>query len=229
MAISQLKVPIQRPSLVDSVYETLLEAIVSGQLAPGSELNSVMLAEQLDVSRTPVTEAIKLLAHDGVVEQINHRRARVAKFSREELTEIYEVRNVLESAAAELAAKNIETEVLDALESEAAQLQQSRGDVDWPARALDFDIRFHQAIASACGNKRLQKEIGHYRLLIRAFCRATSDEEILLTALTEHMAIIEALRTRKPAATRTAMSRHIANRLKSVLRAVFNEAVRVET
>lgn len=229
MAMTKLKAPIQRPSLVDSVYETLLEAIVAGQLAPGSELNSVMLAEQLDVSRTPVTEAIKLLAHDGVVEQINHRRARVAKFSREELTEIYEVRNVLETAASEQAAKRIATEVLDALDSEAAQLQKSQDHLHWSTRALDFDLRFHDAIAAACGNKRLQKEIGHYRLLVRAFCRATSDEGILLTALTEHVAILDALRTRKPAAARTAMSRHITNRLKAVLQAVFNESGSAES
>ncbi len=229
MAVTKLKTPIQRPSLVDSVYETLLEAIVSGQLAPGSELNSVMLAEQLDVSRTPVTEAIKLLAHDGVVEQINHRRARVARLSREELTEIYEVRNVLETAAAERAARQIDTEVLDALENEAVQIEQSRGEVGWSASALAFDIRFHDAIAAACGNKRLQKEIGHYRLLVRAFCRATSDEAILLTALTEHRAILEALRTRKPTAARAAMAKHIANRLNAVLQAVYSEAASAGT
>ena len=97
MSLAKLNVPVKRPSLVDSVYETLLEAIISGQLSPGTELNSVQLANQLDVSRTPVTEAINLLAHDGVVEQVNHRRARVARFSRQELADIYEVRKLLEA------------------------------------------------------------------------------------------------------------------------------------
>ena len=69
MATPQLDSPLKRLSLVDSVYETLLQAIVSGGLSPGAELNSVELAEQLDVSRTPVKEAIKLLTHDGLARQ----------------------------------------------------------------------------------------------------------------------------------------------------------------
>lgn len=131
-----LNVPVKRPSLVDSVYETLLEAIVYGQLSPGTELNSVQLAEQLEVSRTPVTEAVNLLVHDGVVEQVDHRRARVARFSQQELADIYEVRKLLEAAAAERAAKRIDDETLKAIRGEARQLQRSRGDVDWVAQAI---------------------------------------------------------------------------------------------
>lgn len=223
MTATKLTAPIQRPSLVDSVYETLLEAIVSGQLAPGAELNSVLLAEQLEVSRTPVTEAIKLLAHDGVVEQLNHRRARVAKFSREELADIYEVRKVLESAAAEKAARRIDDSTLNEFCREGKQLKRSRGDIDWAAQALEFDIRFHDTLAAACGNARMQKEIAHYRLLVRAFCRATSDENILMTALEEHLLILEALRSRRPAAARQAMAAHIDARLKTILEAVFDQ------
>jgi len=224
MTATNLKPTIQRLSLVESVYETLLEAIISGQLAPGAELNSVLLAEQLDVSRTPVTEAIKLLAHDGVAEQLNHRRARVAKFSHQELADIYEVRKVLESAAAGKAARNIDAGTLKEIAKEARQLNRSRGDVDWAARALEFDIRFHDTLAAACGNERMQKEVAHYRLLVRAFCRATSDEATLLTALEEHMVILEALNSRKPAAARQAMAAHIDARLKTVLNALFDDS-----
>ncbi len=220
MALTRLNVPVKHPSLVESVYETLLEAIVSGQLSPDDELNTVLLAGQLEVSRTPVTEAIKLLVHDGVVEQINGRRARVARFSRQEITDIYEVRKLFEAAAAGKAAKRIDAETRNAIRREAQQLLQSRDDVDWTARVIDFDIRFHDTLAAACGNERMRKEIARYRLLVRAFCMVTGDEETLSTALKEHIAILDALQSGCAAAARDAMATHIDARLQAVLQVV---------
>jgi DNA-binding GntR family transcriptional regulator len=83
--------------LVESIYETLLEAIVSGRLALGSELNSVGLAKQLDVSRTPLREALRLLERDGLVHLTENHKARVANFSTDDIREIYEVRLLVRS------------------------------------------------------------------------------------------------------------------------------------
>lgn len=83
MNLPNLKKNVRPVSLVDSIYETLLEAIVSGQLPHGSELNSVSLAKQLDVSRTPLREALLLLERDGLVHHTGNHKARVAEFSAE--------------------------------------------------------------------------------------------------------------------------------------------------
>ena len=99
MNLNSLKKNVRPLSLVDSIYETLLEAIVSGQLPHGSELNSVGLAKQLEVSRTPLREALRLLERDGLVHQEGNHKARVAEFSADDIREIYEVRLQLEAAA----------------------------------------------------------------------------------------------------------------------------------
>lgn len=222
MATPQLDSPLKRLSLVDSVYETLLQAIVSGGLSPGAELNSVELAEQLDVSRTPVKEAIKLLTHDGLARQVNHHKARVVQFSRQDIIEIYDLRKHLEGAAAEKATKFIDDDVLKTLRQQANQILQSHKEVDWAGRAIEYDIRFHETLAAACGNERLRSEISRYRLLVRGFCRMTGREATLAQAMREHIAILDALESRRPAAARKAMVAHIEARLKSVLEDVLD-------
>jgi DNA-binding GntR family transcriptional regulator len=217
MNLRTLKMNVRPISLVDSIYETLLEAIVSGQLPHGSELNSVSLAKQLDVSRTPLRETLRLLERDGLVIQTGNHKARVAEFSADDIREIYEVRLQLEAASAELAAKHITTDLLDELRCEADALSQSTDDVDWCEKAITYDIRFHEAIASACGNKRLRDEIHRYRLLVRSFCVMTGRKATLQQALNEHVEILDAIATGRPSAARKAMTAHINARLEEVL------------
>jgi len=196
---------VKRVSLVDTIYETLLEAIVGGQLQPGAELNSVGLAKQLDVSRTPLREALKLLERDGLVQQTGNHKARVASFSADDIREIYEVRLQLEAAAAELAAKRMSAETLEELRAQALELRERQQDVDWQAAAIAFDQMFHATIAGAAGNRRLEQEIGRYRLLVRSFCVMTGQHVNLEQALTEHLTIIDALASGRPARARKAM------------------------
>ena len=224
MNVSSLKKNLRPRSLVDSIYETLLEAIVSGQLPHGSELNSVNLAKQLEVSRTPLREALRLLERDGLVHQEGNHKARVAEFSADDIREIYEVRLLLEAASAELAAKRISPDLLKALRSESDALNQHTCDVDWCEKAIAFDLRFHEAIATASGNKRLKDEIHRYRLLVRSFCVMTGRQATLQQALNEHIAILDALASGRPVAARKAMADHITSRLKEVLSRVVDKA-----
>jgi len=216
----ELNMTVRRVSLVESIYETLVEAIVTGKLPRGSELNSVGLAKQLDVSRTPLREALKLLERDGLVQQVGNHKARVAEFSAEDIREIYEVRLQLEAAATELAATRITTEVLVELRLEANELSQHIGDVDWCEKAIAYDLRFHEIIASASGNNRLRNEVRRYRLLVRSFCVITGQRPALQQALNEHIAILDAMATGRPATARKAMATHVSARLEEVLKQV---------
>lgn len=218
-----LNVTIKRTSLTDAVYETLLESIISGRLSPGTELSAVALAAQLDVSRTPVTEALRRLEHDGLVDQVTNHRARVATVSRNDIVEIYEVRKHLEGASAEAAALTLSEAQLAELRQAADSLASRRKKVDWATRAIEFDISFHDMLAAATGNRRLRQDIARYRLLVRSFCRLTGDSTNLDAALREHLVILDALESRKPAAARKAMIAHIENRLATVLRQLFPE------
>ena len=209
--------PIAKTSLAESVYQRILEAILSGSLASGTELSEVALAAELGVSRTPVHEALLRLAADGLVEDLVSRQARVVCFTREDVVEIYGMRRILEPAAAELAATRIGDAQLSELHSAAESLLAGVGKRDWANRAIEFDLRFHQTLAAAAGNDRLRAEIAKYRRLVRAFCRATGARENLQQALREHLAIADALAARDAAAARRAMIAHIDARLQCVL------------
>jgi len=209
--------PLKRTTLAEAAYETLLEAILRGQLAPGEELSAVALADRFRVSRTPVTEALQRLVHDGLVAQETNRQPRVVKLTRADIVEIYEMRSCLESFAAERAARRLSVEALADLRARATELERTRGRVDWAACALDFDVRFHDAIATAAEQGRLCEDIARYRRLVRCFCRLTGNDENLRAALREHQTILKALIARKPAAARKAMADHIHRRLQAVL------------
>lgn len=213
----KVKEPIAKTSLGESVYQRILEAILSGTLAGGMELSEVALAAELGVSRTPVHEALLRLAADGLVEDLASRQARVARFTRQDLANIYEVRRILEPAAAELAATRMTGEQLGQLRSAVEALDAAKDRRDWPNRAIDFDLRFHDAVAAAAGNERLRQEIVKYRRLVRAFCRATGTRDNLQQAFAEHQRLLTALEARDARAARCAMDDHIAARLECVL------------
>lgn len=198
-------------SLAERVYTTLLESILAGRVVRGTILSEVAVAKQLNVSRTPVHDALRQLAKDGLVEQATGRRARVAQFTPDDVFEIYEMRKILEGPAAELAAGRMDQRQLGPLRSQAEFLMNSIGHPDWLGRWADFDEEFHHTIAASSGNRRLANDIDRYRLLHRGFNITAFDPAALPQALEEHLRILDALDARNPQAARDAMMAHISH------------------
>ena len=138
----------------------LLEGILSGQLSSGQELNEVSLAKKFGVSRTPVHEAIRQLTLEGLIEQTTANKSSVVALNSHSVREIYEMRKILEVAAVKRAACNIKASQLNKLIESAELLKCALEDDDWANQALDLDLKFHELIAEASGNKRLINEIG---------------------------------------------------------------------
>lgn len=222
MAVSLPK-PLARTFLAESAYEVILENILSGGLPSGTVVSEVSLAQELKVSRTPVHQALARLAKEGLIDFRAGRKPRIARFAREDLIEIYDMRLVLETAACQRAAKRLDADLLAGLSREAEALSEAPDTSEWSRRALDFDVRFHDALAAASGNRRLHQEIGKYRLLVRAFCRMTGSPQNLREALEEHRAVLRALLDRQPGAAGQAMAHHIQKRLEAVLSALSRE------
>ena len=218
--LSLLDTPIARMSLSDTVYEKLLEAIVSGRLPSGQELSEVEIARQVGVSRTPVHDAVVRLVTDGFLRQTTDRRLQVVQFAAEELVAIYHMRRLLEGEAARVAATRIEAAALLALRQRAEELLAAVDDPDWNEREIDYDLDFHAVIAQASGNPLLERDIGRYRLLIRSFCRMTGTRANLQAALNEHMQILDALERRDGRAASRAMQQHVEARLAGVQQAM---------
>lgn len=200
---------IERARLSDSVYETLLDAILSGRLAPGSIVSEVSLAKQLDVSRTPVHDALRQLSKDGLVEQRAGRRAVIATFSKEDVYDIFEMRKLLESEAARRAATRIDRATLAELRATAEDLKGNRKAADWMTKWIDYDEAFHDAIAKASGSQRLWQDVVRYRLLHRGFNKMSTNVDSLQQALAEHIAILDALEKRDPDAAAQNMLVHV--------------------
>lgn len=195
--------------LAQVVYESILEAILSGTLKSGAILSEVAVAEMLAVSRTPVHEAITKLAEDGLVEREMNRRPVVAPFTPDDLFEIFEMRRLLECPAAGLAARRMDMRQLSPLRSTQDEMASTFGDDDWLARWVSYDDLFHHTVASGCGNSRLHKDIDRYRLLHSAVNRMIPDTETLRSAVDEHEQILAALEAHDADAAINAMDEHI--------------------
>ena len=217
MITANIKAPIPRKSLRDSVYQMLLDGILSGQLSSGQELNEVSLAKKFGVSRTPVHEAIRQLTLEGLIEQTTANKSSVVALNSHGVREIYEMRKILEVAAVKRAACNIKASQLNKLIESAELLKCALEDDDWANQALDLDLKFHELIAEASGNKRLINEINRYRLLVRAFCRITGNRLNLMDALEEHLVILNSIKSGNVNEAANAMSSHIDARRDAVL------------
>ena len=116
--------------LRDVVFNTLRQAILKGELAPGERLMEIQLAERLGVSRTPIREAIRKLELEGLVLMIPRKGAEVAKISEKSLRDVLEVRRSLEELAIELACQRMTAEESNSLAQAEEELKKAvaRGD-----------------------------------------------------------------------------------------------------
>lgn len=146
--------PIQRSkSLHEQVYQAVRVSILSGQLRPGERLVETQLAQQLQVSRTPLREALRKLQQEGLLTAELGGGLRVATLSVQDAVDLYDCRLALEGFAIAAACQQATTDQLTAMETwVTAAEQDTTGD---PVRLLDLDYRFHHAIAEASGNGRL--------------------------------------------------------------------------
>lgn len=200
---------IERTRLSDTVYESLLESILGGRLAPGTIISEVSLAKQLDVSRTPVHDALRQLAKDGLVEQRAGRRAIVRTFSKDDIHDIFEMRKILEGEATRRATGNLDHATVAHLREMGEELRSNPDRADYLSRWADFDEQFHDAIAKASGSDRLWQEIIRYRLLHRGFNKLTTTVDGLQEALEEHVEILDAMERGDAELAARRMAEHI--------------------
>jgi len=146
--------------LRDVVFNTLRQGILTGELQPGERLMETHLADKLGVSRTPIREAIRMLELEGLATMVPRKGAEVAKISGEDLRDVLEVRKVLESLATRLACSRISESQKETLKSAAADFVEKTKCGDATKIAL-ADVRFHDEILNASGNKRLVQMVNN--------------------------------------------------------------------
>lgn len=210
-------VPISRKPLHEEAINRLRDLIVRGELAPGERLNERRLCEQLGISRTPLREAIKLLATEGLVELLPNRGAVVAGIDAARLAESLQVMGALEALAGELACRHASDERIAAIRRlhEEMLAMHARGDL---AGYFRHNQAIHMSLVEASGNSVLA---GAYRQLNanvrRARYMANLSRERWDAAVREHEHILAALEARDVPRLQALLRDHLASKLASVL------------
>ncbi len=204
--------------IVDSVHAALRAAILDGGLSPGQPLSVPELSRQLDVSRSPVREALLALVADGLAVEHPRRGVSVVEVETSDLLEIHEVREGVEAQAARLCAERATDAVLRRL---ADVLVQQRAVVERDDASGWFrtNAEFHGAIAEGTGNRRLSEVLLTLEAQMQLGLRqVSSDREQRRRGLTEHHGILDAIARRDPDGAERAMRDHIRHTKETLAR-----------
>lgn len=177
------------PDLTDQVYQRLLNAICNGELGPGARLTQEELAANLDVSRQPVLQALRMLKKDGFVIDAGRRGLMVAPIGAEMISQIYQVRAVLDALAARQAA-------LARARIDPAFITAGRKAVagSHVGSMIDADLEFHNAIYAASGNPLIAETANHHwRHIRRAMGAVLQQARVRDSVWDEHQAMIDAI------------------------------------
>lgn len=195
-------------TLAQDVYRRIKHLIVTCQLLPGTPLQEQELSESMEVSRTPIREALRTLASEGLVEIRAHRGARVAHISRQDLLDAYEAREWLEPVAAAKAAQRIDAATLEKIEAVIEKMLDEPSTHEEAVQALQADLEFHKLIMNAAGNRFVLSFVNEMRAINQRAAyfvppgRYHQSKE-------EHRAILDAMRAHNTELTERLMREHI--------------------
>ena len=211
-----VKLNLNRETLVDRIVEILEDRILSGELAPGSKLSELLVANEFGVSRSPAREALQRLEKMGLVRKTLLGRE-VAKFSLKEFREIYELKNVVEAFGAmkgSLNATNLEIKKIQSIINDMAK-SLNLGELK---KVKYLNYQFHDSLVKCSRNQKL---IETYILLVKQIRWATPFSFDLpgrpQQSLSEHLAIFEAFKQGEAEKVRSLLEIHSYNNMERTL------------
>jgi len=220
---SALEIP--RRALHDQVVARLREMLIEGRIEPGAKLNERELALRLQVSRTPLREAIKLLGAEGLVDLIPNRGAIAVKLTETDVQQAFEMLAGLEAMSGELAAQRISAAQLAELKALHYEMLAcfERSDLSGYYR---LNARIHMAINDAAGNPLLTKTYREINSRVQALrFRTNQNRTKWQQAVKEHEDMLQALETHDAAAMRRILTLHILHKRDTVVELLRNGEV----
>jgi DNA-binding GntR family transcriptional regulator len=206
-----------RRVLHEAVADRLRELIIEGALAPGEHLNERVLCGELRVSRTPLREAFRTLAGEGIVELLPNRGAAVAALSRADVEHAFELLGALEGLAGELAAQRATPAEIDEIRALHFEMLAAHARRDLSAY-YRVNREIHQRIAACARNPVLAATHGRLNARLQALrFRSNLDPDKWNAAVAEHGLIVEALSGRDGARLGTVLRAHLAAKRATVL------------
>jgi len=204
-------------SLVDQICSVLRERIIELNMEPGVRIDVQKLAEEFEVSETPVRVALAKLTQEGFVKLLPRRGYFVIKLTKKDIKEIYDLRIMLESYALDTAMENMKPERLKEIYKNLEKLREISDEKERERESLRIDQEFHREIINNCDNKRAQKLF--YQIYdfarISLWMHKRIGEDI-----NEHIAVIKALLQKNKKEAKRLLVQHLKNARKAILEAV---------
>lgn len=200
-------------ALYEQVAEQLRQRIFQRELEPGSWIDELKIAEQMGISRTPLREAIKVLAAEGLVTMKVRRGAYVTEMSDKDLRDVYHLLALLESDAAAVVAERATVQQLQALQTLHEELERSAHDRD---QFFTVNERFHMQLLALADNRWRDQLVADLRKVMK-LNRHNSllKQGRIAESLQEHRTIMQALHARQPETARQALQAHFAHGLEA--------------
>jgi DNA-binding GntR family transcriptional regulator len=204
-------------ALPEAAADRLRTLIIEGELAPGARLNERELSERLGVSRTPLREAFRMLAADGLLVQLPNRGAQVVALSREDVRHAFEVMASLEGLSGELAAQRVADADIDGLRALQAEMEAAHARHDLPTY-YRVNRQIHDRINAVAGNPILTHTFRTLNTRLHALrFRSNLVPAKWDQAVGEHRRMLEALAARDGARLRDILIGHLRAKLQAVL------------
>jgi DNA-binding GntR family transcriptional regulator len=197
--------------LVDRVHEGLMEAIRDGRLRPGQRLVLHQLADLMEVSLSPVREAVARLAQEGVVHLVPHKGAVVASPTAEEISNIYDVREALETHAITRAIERATPADIQALE-QACQLAEDNAHALTLQEWFEANRKFHLQLIAPCGNRialEVLEGLWDRQAAMSMLSAYISEESSVRRMVAEHRSMLEAVRLGRTELAQALIRSHI--------------------
>jgi DNA-binding GntR family transcriptional regulator len=205
-ANDQASRPLKSQSLSDVAYGKLIDMLRSGELRPNDLIMETHLSRQINISRTPLREAIRRLEGEKILERQRSGTLVVKAMSIEDLLHVWQIRHLLEGDAARRAAGQISDRELKSLRARTISIKNSRSPTAEELRSVGHDL--HALIAQASGNPILASIIEDFRKRTQLFTIRRVPARIIKVC-EEHLAIIDALMAGNGEEAKAAMQRHI--------------------
>lgn len=206
--------------LREVVFNTLREAIVKGELKPGTRLMEVQLAEKMGVSRTPIREAIRKLELEGLVNMIPRKGAHVADLSVKDIMDVLEVRASLDGLATFLSASRITDGELKELRQIQSQFTayMEKGNLHGTVKK---DVEFHDVIYRSSRNEKLIQIVSNLSEQVHRFrIIYLKDYSSPRNVAKEHSEIIDAISSKDPEIAQKVAASHIKNQEVTIIKSI---------
>lgn len=206
------------------VLDQIRQDILSCGLPPGAELREADLADQYDVSKSPIRDALQRLQFEGLVQTVPRRGHRVTPISVSDASDILDMREALEVAAVQRIAREADDTTLADLD------QWRQADVSNIRAFATYNRDFHIMLAKLSGNRRLASEMrrlldAYERLCIVSLERLSADKGDMSTALEDHRAIISAMQARDARAAAKIVRRHVRHSRGHIMKGLENRPI----